>query len=129
LRKLPLTSGQPADKPNWHHFSIQERMDYLKRCEADPGFIDRHDRKVRNSIAVSILWGSSSCPWVCFSSTRLCWAKAGRQLRIAALENYLSQKMPQTDADDGFLRHAGLHSSGTRGMICRPLPLMKSTDV
>ena len=35
LEKIALTSGEPADKPNWHHFSIQERIDYLKRCIAD----------------------------------------------------------------------------------------------
>ncbi|MBW2297129.1 MAG: M48 family metalloprotease [Deltaproteobacteria bacterium] len=31
LEKIAITSGEPADKPNWHHFSIRERVDYLKR--------------------------------------------------------------------------------------------------
>lgn len=49
--KIAATSGQPADKPNWHHFSIQQRIDYLRRSEHTPIWIRRHDSKVRKSIA------------------------------------------------------------------------------
>ena len=49
--KIAASSGQPADKPNWHHFSIQQRIDYLRRSEHSPAWITRHDRKVRSSIA------------------------------------------------------------------------------
>lgn len=52
FEKITLTSGQSPDKPNWHHFSITERVDYLKKCETDRGWIDRHDKKIRKSIAV-----------------------------------------------------------------------------
>jgi Zn-dependent protease with chaperone function len=50
LEKIAITSGEPADKPNWHHFSIRERIDYLKRCIADPAWIARHHAKVRRGI-------------------------------------------------------------------------------
>jgi Zn-dependent protease with chaperone function len=50
--KIAATSGQPADKPNWHHFSIQQRVDYLRRSEQSHEWITGHDRKVRKSIAV-----------------------------------------------------------------------------
>lgn len=33
--------------PNWHHFSIQERIDFLKSAMQDPTLIERHHRKVR----------------------------------------------------------------------------------
>jgi tetratricopeptide (TPR) repeat protein len=33
--------------PNWHHFSIQERIDFLLHCEAQPGLMEHHHRKVR----------------------------------------------------------------------------------
>jgi Zn-dependent protease with chaperone function len=60
--KIVLSSGQPADKPNWHHFSIQERVDYLRQCETSPAWIARHNRKVRKSmliyIAAALLLGS-----------------------------------------------------------------------
>lgn len=50
LAKIAAASGISPEKPNWHHFSIRQRMDYLERCEADPQWIDRHDRKVRRAI-------------------------------------------------------------------------------
>ena len=33
--KIVTSSGQSADKPNWHHFSIRQRVDFLRRCEAN----------------------------------------------------------------------------------------------
>ena len=52
LGKIAASSGQSADRPNWHHFSIRERIDYLLKCEADPRWITRHHRKVKNSIVI-----------------------------------------------------------------------------
>lgn len=52
LGKIAASSGHASDRPNWHHFSIKERIDYLKKCETDTLWIKRHHRKVRNSIAV-----------------------------------------------------------------------------
>jgi Zn-dependent protease with chaperone function len=52
LQKIAATSGQPADKPNWHHFSISERIDYLKKCEQDQTWIKRQDIKIKKSIVV-----------------------------------------------------------------------------
>jgi Zn-dependent protease with chaperone function len=52
LEKIAVTSGQSADRPNWHHFSIQQRIDYLYKCEGDPSWIVRQDSKVKKAIAV-----------------------------------------------------------------------------
>jgi Zn-dependent protease with chaperone function len=52
LEKISVTSGQPRDRPNWHHFSIKKRVDYLKKCEADRTWITRHDSKINKSIVV-----------------------------------------------------------------------------
>ncbi|MCP4345197.1 MAG: M48 family metalloprotease [Desulfobacterales bacterium] len=52
FEKIIMTSGQPADKPNWHHFSITERIEFLEKCETDKTHITRHDRKIKKSIAV-----------------------------------------------------------------------------
>ena len=54
LEKIAYTSGQSPDRPNWHHYSISERISHLARCEIDRSTIDRHDRKVRNSILVFV---------------------------------------------------------------------------
>ena len=52
FRKIVAASGHSADKPNWHHFSIRQRVDFLKRCEEDRSYIQRHDRKVHISILI-----------------------------------------------------------------------------
>jgi tetratricopeptide (TPR) repeat protein len=54
LEKIAATSGQSADKPNWHHFSIRQRIDYLRKCEADSFWISHHNRKVNKSIGVYV---------------------------------------------------------------------------
>ncbi|MFO8085304.1 MAG: M48 family metalloprotease [Desulfobacterales bacterium] len=55
LQKIAATSGQPADKPNWHHFSIAERIHYLKKCEQDQIWIKRQDQKIKKSIMVYLV--------------------------------------------------------------------------
>ncbi|OEU62207.1 MAG: hypothetical protein BBJ57_09565 [Desulfobacterales bacterium PC51MH44] len=52
LEKIAVTSGQPRDKPNWHHFSIKKRIDYLEKCERDKIWITRQNQKIKKSIAV-----------------------------------------------------------------------------
>ena len=52
FKKIVATTGQPPDKPNWHHFSIKERIEYLNLCEQDKTYIIRQDRKIKKSIAV-----------------------------------------------------------------------------
>ena len=51
FKKIAATTGQPPDKPNWHHFSIKERIEYLNLCEEDKTYIIRQDRKIKKSIA------------------------------------------------------------------------------
>ena len=52
FHKIALSSGQPADRPNWHHYSIRERIDFLSRCERDRRWVRRHDVRVRRAIAL-----------------------------------------------------------------------------
>ncbi|MBW2167269.1 MAG: M48 family metalloprotease, partial [Deltaproteobacteria bacterium] len=51
FKKIAATTGQSPDKPNWHHFSIKERIEYLNLCEQDKTCIIRQDRKIKKSIA------------------------------------------------------------------------------
>lgn len=55
LEKIAAASGQPPDKPNWHHFSISERIAFLKKCEHDRTWIQRHDYKIKQSITVFLV--------------------------------------------------------------------------
>lgn len=52
--KIVSTSGQSPDTPNWHHFSISERVQFLKACEKDRSHIHRHNTKVRNSLILYV---------------------------------------------------------------------------
>jgi Zn-dependent protease with chaperone function len=54
FEKIVVTSGMRADKPNWHHFGIGERIAQIELCEQDPSLIARQDRKVRLSLGVYI---------------------------------------------------------------------------
>ena len=53
--KIVATSRQSPDRPNWHHFSIKERVAYLKKCETDRKWITTHDRKIKKSIAIYLV--------------------------------------------------------------------------
>lgn len=52
LEKIAVFSGKSHDRPSWHHFSIRQRIDFLKGCETDRRLIVRHDRKLQASILV-----------------------------------------------------------------------------
>ncbi len=52
FKKISLYSGQDPDKPNWHHYSINERIHFLLDCETYPDTAPRHDRKIKRMLAV-----------------------------------------------------------------------------
>lgn len=96
--KIVAHSGQPADKPNWHHFSIQERIDYLRRCESAPIWIRRHDRKVRIGIAAYIIAFAILASGV-FQLNQFVFNQGERYLNLSAIEDYLAHKRVRTDQD------------------------------
>ena len=55
FNKITRFSGQAWDKPNWHHFSIKERVLFMEKCRHDGAYIEQHDRKVKFMIAGYIL--------------------------------------------------------------------------
>jgi Zn-dependent protease with chaperone function len=55
FNKITFYSGRPPTQPNWHHFSIAQRISYLERCEENPEWIHSHDRKVKRSMAAYIV--------------------------------------------------------------------------
>ncbi len=55
LEKIALLSGKIRDVPNWHHFSISQRVDFLKKSFRDPGVIIRHRRMLLNSIMLYLV--------------------------------------------------------------------------
>ena len=54
LEKIAATSGQSTDKPNWHHYSIRQRIDYLRKCETNSSWIDRQNIKIKKSMGIYV---------------------------------------------------------------------------
>ncbi len=96
--KIVSTSGQPADKPNWHHFSIQQRVDYLRKCERSPAWIRRQDSKVRKSIAV-FLCCIAFLGLASYQLNQLAFSADARHINVSDLEAYLDQKIEKTTED------------------------------
>ena len=89
LEKIAYTSGQSPDRPNWHHFSISERISHLARCEIDRSAIDRHDRKVRNSILVFV----ASMVLVAAVGYSLNFGETGKQLSSHFFEKIILREI------------------------------------
>lgn len=49
LKAVAETSGG-YDTPNWHHYSIKQRVEFLEACEKDPHLITLHNSKVRKAV-------------------------------------------------------------------------------
>jgi Zn-dependent protease with chaperone function len=55
LEKIAWLSGNSRDLPSWHHFSIGQRIDFLKKCRLRPGVARRHDLKVYASLVLYVM--------------------------------------------------------------------------
>lgn len=52
FKKISMMSAEPPDKPNWHHFSIKERIDFLLECEEDKSLVKKHDQSVNKFLSI-----------------------------------------------------------------------------
>jgi Zn-dependent protease with chaperone function len=92
LEKIALTSGQPPDRPNWHHFSITKRIDYLKKCETDKSWIGRHDWKIKKSMAVYL----TGIILIGAVGYQLNYSETGRQLNQHFFETVIKRELEKT---------------------------------
>ncbi len=95
FQKIVAYSGQAPDKPNWHHFSLAQRIDFLHRCELDRRWIGRHDRKVKQSILVYCL----ALALMAFGSWQLNFGQFGQRLNLRLFERLIESKQPHTAED------------------------------
>ncbi|MDM8549605.1 M48 family metalloprotease [Desulfobacterales bacterium HSG2] len=98
FEKIVLTSGQPPDKPNWHHFSIAERIGYLKKCEKDKIWITRHDQKIKKSIAAYL----AGILLIAGIGYNLNFGETGRKMNARILEKTI-QRAIERNADNPAL--------------------------
>lgn len=90
--KIAASSGQSPERPNWHHFSISERIAYLRKCEADPAWIRSHNRKVRASIAVYVV-GMLLALWIGYS---LHYGTAGQAVSGRIAQRLIAQQIERS---------------------------------
>lgn len=91
LQKIAFFSGQSKDLPNWHHFSIGERIAFLAAAYDNPALERRHNRKLYGSAAAFILLVITlSIASLQFTSSRTAqhWQQ---QLQMQALQQELPQ--------------------------------------
>jgi Zn-dependent protease with chaperone function len=50
--KLGVHVGDDGKKPNWHHYNISQRIDFIRKCQDNPGEITGHATKVKRSLKV-----------------------------------------------------------------------------
>ncbi len=50
--KIASYSRQSMEKPNWHHYSIGQRVRFLEHCQVRPKMIDKHHTKVKKLVSV-----------------------------------------------------------------------------
>jgi Zn-dependent protease with chaperone function len=46
FKKISMLSPGSEDEPNWHHYSIRQRIEFLLKCQLDKDLVKKHDKKV-----------------------------------------------------------------------------------
>ena len=59
--KIAAVSRQDMERPNWHHFSIGQRIRFLEKCQENRAVIMMHHRRVRRMTAVALIGLASVC--------------------------------------------------------------------
>jgi Zn-dependent protease with chaperone function len=66
FHKIAAISRQSMDRPNWHHFSIGQRIRFLELCQANPALVNRHHRRVRRMVIGAVI-GLLAVFWLGYS--------------------------------------------------------------
>ncbi len=103
FEKIAALSGNIRDQKSWHHFGIGERIDFLERCERDPGLIRRHDRKIYLALGIYFLVILSTVLGVRRVDTE--WLLAGYETRYT--EAVLRHKVQQEPGNSLWLQLLG----------------------
>ncbi len=103
---LAAICSNPAARtaPNWHHYSITERIAFVNACERSPEHAARHARRVRAAVSVF-------CALLAVSAVFL-WMVRNQLAERNSLHTLLFvEKMSQRRPDDAVLRFqlAGLY--------------------
>lgn len=103
FKKIAATTGQSPDKPNWHHFSIKERIEYLNLCEEDKTCIIRQDRKIKKSIAAYL----AAIVIIGGIGYNLNYGETGKKLSKHFIEKILLREINKTPDDPHLYSNLG----------------------
>ena len=103
LEKIAVYSGRSHDRPSWHHFSIRQRIDFLKKCEADRSMIVRHDRKLCRSIMLFI--GGMLC--IGYTGYAINFGETGKTLNKRFLQRVLTREIKRNPTNPGLYSMLG----------------------
>jgi Zn-dependent protease with chaperone function len=100
LEKIGWASGQNRDLPNWHHFSIAQRVEFLEKVHARPALGRRHHRKIYWSVGLFIflLIGLGL-----YGLKERIWFSAGSGQDLPALESLLTGQLQSRPEDTKIL--------------------------
>ncbi len=59
LNDIAVQSGNIHLLPSWHHYSIQERIDFIRKAKADPSIVDKHTRWVKWNVWMYMMIAAS----------------------------------------------------------------------
>jgi tetratricopeptide (TPR) repeat protein len=103
LQKIAHTSGQPPDRPNWHHFSIIERINFLERCEKNRDLIRRHEQKLKRRLALFAV----AMVFIGFFGYQMNFGGGSTQLNQTLIERYLLGKIDKEPHNGELWRYLG----------------------
>jgi len=103
FEKIAFLTGSSLSEKNWHHFGLGERIDFLRRVEADPRLGDRHHRKIRLALAAYLL----AVALAGTALSRVDLDSLAREGRQRYLEQMLRQRLARDPADSLWLQLLG----------------------
>ncbi len=103
FHKITTVSGVSPRKPNWHHFSISERIAYLQRCEQDRSWIEKHRTKVKRGVIIYL----ACCLLTAILTYQLNFGHIGTTLSAHHLEKILLAAVEKTPHDPDLFSTLG----------------------
>lgn len=61
LASIGFLTGERADRPNWHHYSVKQRMDFLHQVAAEPHLAVQYHRRTKDLVRFYFLFLILSC--------------------------------------------------------------------
>ncbi len=87
--KIAGFGRQSPEKPNWHHFSISERINFLKRCQYDRSLIGKHNKKIRIMLFVYLIFIFI----ICFAGYYFNFGSGKKNVSRFAVEKAMQHKL------------------------------------